>query len=419
MSPLQYIEIEDFEEELDREEEDEEERRWKDQFRREQNFRFSRVVSGTRLHFRADVKEIPEATVQHLRAYVQQAHQLGVVAAIAVNSHVEQVKQIAAEVQPDLTLHVLHVPCWGAFVPALNALLNFAQSKGAKWILYQSLEVCCSRDVLQRVMDHHDSDTLVVGPVLDGHKSSPWNTLALWSVRKLALTGFLCIADGLPDVPPSMNAEAGPNSNQTINQGLHARTVCRCRCLGLDYSLLLTRELCSSKGFSLLILFKSSGQEMLQTMDLPDSVGATMGSDSWWNGQDFSSTGFLRQATQKHAVPAGVEEVTAIALLQHLHGSDRARAILLQLPDHLQEQLSWAANWGKDEARRKWHKYKMASKVARPAAQLQELFKFHKTPSTNSVAKKDEDFAGEASDCFALLRRRRRPGAAVDFAEAR
>lgn len=86
-----------------------------------------------------------------------------------------------------------------------------------------------------------------------------------------ALTGFLCIADGLPDVPPSMNAEAGPNSNQTINQGLHARTVCRCRCLGLDYSLLLTRELCSSKGFSLLILFKSSGQEMLQTMDLPDS----------------------------------------------------------------------------------------------------------------------------------------------------
>ena len=34
MSPLQYIEIEDFEEELDREEEDEEERRWKDQFRR-------------------------------------------------------------------------------------------------------------------------------------------------------------------------------------------------------------------------------------------------------------------------------------------------------------------------------------------------------------------------------------------------
>ena len=110
-----------------------------------------------------------------------------------------------------------------------------------------------------------------------------------------------------------------------------------------------------------------------------------MGSDSWWSGEDFSS-GFSRQMTlKKEAVPAGVEEVrnkplttfldfwrlqsatktiefsprcwelppffffqvTAIALLQHLHGSDRARAVLLQLPDHLTEQMSWSANWGK------------------------------------------------------------------------
>eukprot|EP00439_Symbiodinium_sp_Y106_P086507 s166_g33.t2 len=188
--------------------------------------------------------------------------------------------------------------------------------KGAKYILYQSLEVCCTRDVLQRVLDHHGSDCLVVGPVFEGHnfrpgqqildgRSSPWNTLALWSVRKLALTGFLCIADGLPDVPPSMNREMGP----------------------------------------------------------------------------------------------------------HLHGSDRSRAVLLQLPPHLEAQLSWAANWGKDEARKKWHKYKMASKVARPAAQpgTQE---FQKSPSAGSLAgpkKVEKEFAGEASDCFKVLRRRKRP----------
>ena len=304
----------EFEEGLEREEEDEEYKQLKEQFRREQTFKFSRVVSGTRLHFRPDVKEIPEATVHHLRGYVQQAKALGVTAAIAVNTHVDLVKQIAADAEPNLTLHVLHVPCWGAFVPALNALLNFAQSKGAKYILYQSLEVCCSRDVLQRIMDHHDSDTLVAGPVLDGHKfregerilngrTSPWNTLALWSVRKLALTGFLCIADGLPDVPPSMNQE---------------------------------------------------GLEMMQAMELMNQQGSAgpMGSDSWWNGEDDFSSGFSRQMTQKHAVPAGVEEVTAIALLQHLHGSDRARAVLLQLPEHLEAQMSWAANWGKDEARK-------------------------------------------------------------------
>lgn len=369
----------EFDEELEKEEEDEEYKQLKEQFLREQNFNFSRIVSGTRLHFRPDVKEIPEATVHHLRGYVAQAKALGVTAAIAVNTHVDLVKQVAAEAEPDLTLHVLHVPCWGAFVPALNALLNFAQSKGAKYILYQSLEVCCSRDVLQRIMDHHDSDTLVVGPVMDGHnfrpgerildgRSSPWNTLALWGVRKLALTGFLCIADGLPDVPPSMNA--------------------------------------------------ADGQEMLAAMNIPGG-SAPMGSDSWWSGEASTSlVGFSRQRTmtQNIAIPAGVEEVTAIALLQHLHGSDRARAVLLQLPDHLEAQMSWSANWGKDEARKKWHKYKMASKVARPAAQLQELFKFHKAPSSHSLAKqnKETEIAGEATDCFALLRRRRRPESAEE-----
>jgi hypothetical protein len=48
---------------------------------------------------------------------------------------------------------------------------------------------------------------------------------------------------------------------------------------------------------------------------------------------------------------------------------------------------------------RKWHKYKMASKVARPAAQLQELFKFHNGPTSPraSLSKdrcKDTKFAG-------------------------
>lgn len=82
-------------------------------FRREQSFRFSRIVSGTRLHFRPDQQEVPEATAQHLRSYVAQAKKLGVATAIAVNSHVELVRQIALEQEPELKLHVLHVPCWG------------------------------------------------------------------------------------------------------------------------------------------------------------------------------------------------------------------------------------------------------------------------------------------------------------------
>ena len=62
---------------------------------------------------------------------------------------------------------------------------------------------------------------------------------------------------------------------------------------------------------------------------------------------------YIIYQTIRNRQERGVEEVTAIALLQHLHGSDRARAVLLQLPDHLEAQMSWAANWGKDEARKK------------------------------------------------------------------
>jgi len=124
----------------------------------------------------------------------------------------------------------------------------------------------------------------VVGPVLDGHKfrpgerildgrSSPWNTLALWSVRKLALTGFLCIADGLPDVPPSLNA--------------------------------------------------ADGLGMLEAMNMPEG-SAPMGSDSWWSGEDYPSFGFSRQmTTQKQAVPAGEQRqnrlvVDIVIIIIHL-----------------------------------------------------------------------------------------------------
>jgi hypothetical protein len=54
--------------------------------------------------------------------------------------------------------------------------------------------------------------TLVVGAVLQGHqycdtsdgteveltgRTTPWNTLALWNLPKLALTGFLLVSEGL------------------------------------------------------------------------------------------------------------------------------------------------------------------------------------------------------------------------------
>lgn len=350
-------------------------RHFQSELLRQQEVQFRRIVSGTRLHLPAEAKAVPEATVDHLRRYATQARRLGTVTAIAVNSFVEEIRQIMLEAEPELQVHILHVPCWGAFVPALNALLNFAQRAGSKHILFQSLEVCCSREVLQLLLDYHDGDALVVGPVFDGHsfqegeqplngRTSPWNTLALWSVRKLALTGFLSIADGLSDAPPS---------------------------LGKSDSLAST----------------DNPQDDSSSLNL-----SPMGSDSWWSGESVCALGFQRQSTPAppKAVPAGVEEVTAIALLQHLHGSDRSRAVLVKLPLELEAQLSWKTTWGKDEKRRQWHQYKMASKLSRPAAQLQALFPgMHKSSSSPLVAEasasqQDGEVGDSVSSCNILRR---------------
>eukprot|EP00928_Gymnodinium_smaydae_P041995 TRINITY_DN28355_c0_g1_i1.p1 TRINITY_DN28355_c0_g1~~TRINITY_DN28355_c0_g1_i1.p1 ORF type:complete len:795 (+),score=94.85 TRINITY_DN28355_c0_g1_i1:40-2424(+) len=301
---------------------------------------FSQVMSATRLHLPPDANGIPEATVQHLRNYIESAKTLGVKVAIAVNSHEAEITRVVSEAAPDVDFAILPVPYWGAFVPALNCLLSYAQQKGMNYILYQSLEVQCTAPVLKRLLQHHATPgTLVVGPTLDGHRftsgrqglngrTTPWNTLALWRIRTLALTGFPCVADGRPSIPNNhvaeQNADALPNLLQ--NRG----------------------------------------------------VAEIMGSEDWWDGAESPIAVHTRE---QKSVPAGVEEVTAIALLQHLHGKENARAVLLDFPDELRAALSWSASWGTDERRAAWHRQKMASKVMRPAAQLKELFHGHRRDS--------------------------------------
>eukprot|EP00927_Polykrikos_kofoidii_P041948 TRINITY_DN3582_c0_g1_i5.p1 TRINITY_DN3582_c0_g1~~TRINITY_DN3582_c0_g1_i5.p1 ORF type:complete len:842 (+),score=109.48 TRINITY_DN3582_c0_g1_i5:98-2527(+) len=307
------------------------------------------ILSATRLHLRADADEVPEVTRDHLRSYVQQARRLGVTVAIAVNSHEATVRGIVEEETPDLNVHVLSVPCWGAFVPALNTLLGFAQAKSFRYILFQSLEVRCGPAVLTRLLDFFTRDTLVVGPEMPGHAFSlgeaalngrtvPWNTLALWSVRKLALTGFLSIADGMP---------AGVfHGDRRPDQGY-------------------------------------------------DETNVVGGSDSsrWWEFEDQPH--FVRQVSGRpETVPAGVEEVTAIALHQHLRSQEEARAILVRLPKKLEAETSWSASWAGDEGRAQWHAYKMASKVSRPAAQLQRLF-----PSRTKSKSSTNMFASGLQNC--------------------
>jgi hypothetical protein len=205
-------------------------------------------------------------------------------------------------------LHVLPVTPWGKFVPALNALVQFAAASVnpplhekhsdpsccRHQILFCSAETACSAQAVQTLQSHLRPDTAVVGACLPGHeykgtatttisdddnnepiiaelngRTSPWNTLALWNLRKLALTGFLLVSDGL----------------------------------------------------------------------LSD---------------DESDPSF------------GIEEVVATCLLQKLLGAEQAKSKLVQLTS----EVDWNQEFD-DPARQKWHEQKMASKLSRANRQLE------------------------------------------------
>ena len=111
-------------------------------------------------------------------------------------------------------IQLFHIHPWISFTQPLNLLVEKALSIGAKELLFQSIEVSIGLKDMLLLEKELTSDTLVIGAKLcdrHGHHNetctingwtSPWNTLALWNLEKLALTGFLTISSGnLQDIP--------------------------------------------------------------------------------------------------------------------------------------------------------------------------------------------------------------------------
>ena len=117
----------------------------------------------------------------------------------------------AADTRP--SIRVIPVTPWGRFVPALNALIAHAMKAcQANRILFVSAETTASVASIESLLKAIHPDTLVAGALLGGHvyhadttttsieltgRTSPWNTLAVWNLQKLALTGFQLVSDGL------------------------------------------------------------------------------------------------------------------------------------------------------------------------------------------------------------------------------
>ena len=117
--------------------------------------------------------------------------------------------EVLRTITADSTLEIIPVTPWNSFVPALNAIATRAAQDGASHCLFCSAETQTSPASILQLLEHMDEDTLVAGAVLPGHdyhpkstqtlngRTTPWNTLAVWNVAKLTLTGFPLVAEGL------------------------------------------------------------------------------------------------------------------------------------------------------------------------------------------------------------------------------
>lgn len=108
--------------------------------------------------------------------------------------------------------HVLPVMNWG-ITTSLNACVQHADRLGACYTAFCSLEVSFDARSISVLLSECDlGGTLVAGAYLPGHefhgdgdsvvvvdasgRTTPWNTLAVWNTAKLAMIGFVHIANG-------------------------------------------------------------------------------------------------------------------------------------------------------------------------------------------------------------------------------
>mmetsp|Transcript_17919 Transcript_17919/g.41322 ORF Transcript_17919/g.41322 Transcript_17919/m.41322 type:complete len:277 (-) Transcript_17919:245-1075(-) len=119
-----------------------------------------------------------------------------------------------------VNIHIIPVMPWGKFVFGLNALVLHAKSHlEADLIMFMSAEVNISSAAVRTLCRNvtENKNILVAGAAMNGHqyhadvsdidgkpkrqvvpltgRTTPWNTLSVWNLDKLSLTGFSMISD--------------------------------------------------------------------------------------------------------------------------------------------------------------------------------------------------------------------------------
>ncbi|MEK7116269.1 MAG: hypothetical protein AAB879_02660 [Patescibacteria group bacterium] len=95
---------------------------------------------------------------------------------------------------------------WGKFVAPLNVIISKAVRRGASHLLLASAEVQVTQAIVSALGRELGDQTIVVGAAVIGHdlgdgvvigtgERVPWNTLAMWNLKYLKVTGFPLIGD--------------------------------------------------------------------------------------------------------------------------------------------------------------------------------------------------------------------------------
>jgi len=183
------------------------------------------LVIGTRIHLgNASVPPSDEELETTISSFLSTVSCSGAIrAAIAVDP-IEKikgydlpstVKSTVEKLRSEIEIDIFPVSPWGKFVPALNALVAWGCTNQAEQILFISAETALTAESIGALRSHMDENTLVAGAALPGHKyhddekkssevveldgrTSPWNTVAIWNLSKIALTGFSLLAEGIP-----------------------------------------------------------------------------------------------------------------------------------------------------------------------------------------------------------------------------
>lgn len=173
-----------------------------------------RLLAATRVHFKNQTAEIDYDALERLAASTA-AFSDGLVIAVQADSPrspdaIAKLRAMAERVSTAGTanLEILPVQPWGKFVAPLNALVRHGVNHAYTDVLFLSQEVTVTPHAAQTLLDELDDNTLVVGARFPEHEfkpgqtlpldglTSPWNTLALWRLGKLAKLGFPLIAEG-------------------------------------------------------------------------------------------------------------------------------------------------------------------------------------------------------------------------------